>query len=41
MDKTFLGFNKLKNIFTELEFLSIIKDNTWKKYTKTFDRLIK
>jgi DNA polymerase-1 len=32
-------FNKLKKIFTDLEFESILKEKTWKKYVDTFKGL--
>ena len=32
-------FNKLRQIFEDLEFHSIVKEKTWNKYTKTFERM--
>jgi len=32
-------FNSLKNIFSDLEFTTMLKEETWKKYIKTFERL--
>lgn len=32
-------FNKLKNIFENMSFSSMLKESTWEKYCKTFERL--